>query len=113
MAEKNKLVLLYHPLYLLKKQNNNRAAVRQCSSTYGGSKGQERSSGDGGTPNHQLDAGILETNKKIHLPQDAKGLPRAERPIHPPRTTQCTLHPPTDKTSTTSAVQQSAVRTSE
>ena len=38
LAEKNKLVL--YPLYvMLKKQYNNRAAVRQCSSTYG-SKGQ-------------------------------------------------------------------------
>ena len=38
-----------------------------------------------------------------------KKLPRTERPTHPPRTTQCTLHPPTDQTFTTysrTAVQQ-------
>ena len=47
--------------------------------------------------------------KKVHLPQDEKRLPRTERPTHPPRTTPCTLHPPTDQTVTTyssTAVQQ-------
>ena len=64
--------------------------------------------GTGGTPKHQWEAGILET-KKVHLPQDAKRLPRTERPTHPPRTTQGTLHLPTDQTFTTysrTAVQQ-------
>ena len=40
MADKNKLVL-YHPLCVsTQKQNKNRPAVRQCSSTHGCSKGQ-------------------------------------------------------------------------
>ena len=42
----------------------------------------------------QWEAGIVE-KKRVHLPQDAKRLPRTERPTHPPRTRQCTLHPPT------------------
>ena len=52
---------------------------------------------------------IFYIKKKVHLPQDEKRLPRTERPTHPPRTTQCTLHPPTDQTFTTysrTAVQQ-------
>ena len=59
-------------------------------------------------PSTQWKAGIVE-KKKVHLRQDAKRLPRTERPTHPPRTTQCTLHPPTDQTFTTysrTAVQQ-------
>ena len=59
-------------------------------------------------PSTQWEAGIL-NKKKAHLPQDAKRFPRTERPTHPPRTTQCTLHPTTDQTFTTyssRAVQQ-------
>ena len=47
--------------------------------------------------------------KKVYLPQDEKRLPRTGRPTHPPRTTQCTLHPPTDQTFTTYS--SAAVRT--
>ena len=49
------------------------------------------------------------SKKKVHRPQDEKRVPRTERPIHPPRTTQCTLRPPTDQTFPTyssTAVQQ-------
>ena len=52
---------------------------------------------------------FINKKKKVHLPQDEKRLPRTERPTHPPRTTQCTLHPPTDQTFITyssTAVQQ-------
>ena len=49
--------------------------------------------------------------KEVNLPKDEKRFPRTERPTHPPRTTQCTLHPPTDQTFTTYSSTAAALRT--
>ena len=97
MAEKDKLVLC-RPLYVsTKKTKNNRAALRQCSSTYG-SKGQRSAAvGTVVLTNTSGRPVCCKQTKKVLLPQDEKRLPRTERPTHPPRTTQRTLHPPTDQ----------------
>ena len=88
-------MVLHHPLYVSteKTKKNNRAAVRQCTSTYG-RKGQreEYSSGDGTwySQAHQWEAGILETKKNFVYSMKKDPMYGT---AHPP-TTEDAVHPP-------------------